>query len=79
MFIYQHESGNSPTKWNQSGCVGLGQACPASKLLDDCPQLDYACEDSWFTQYMIDKYGTWANAYAFWIRTDPRPYPGHWW
>lgn len=72
MFIYMHESGNDPTRWNSSGCLGLGQACPASKLLAVCPNMDYACEDTWFTQYMTNRYGTWENAKAFWQRS-------HWW
>lgn len=65
-FIYEHESGNNPGRWNTSGCVGLGQACPASKLLSACPTLDYGCEDAWFTQYAQDRYGGWDNAYYFW-------------
>ena len=72
MFIYYHESGNNPKRWNSSGCVGLGQACPASKLLAVCPTMDYACEDTWFTQYMKARYETWNNAKAFWLAH-------HWW
>lgn len=64
--IYSHESGNDPTKYNPSGCLGLGQACPASKLLVVCPTVDYACEDAWFTNYMVANYGTWDNAWAVW-------------
>lgn len=67
IFIYNHESGNNPARWNSSGCVGLGQACPASKLLAVCPSLDYACEDAWFTRYAISRYGSWKNAYMFWV------------
>jgi hypothetical protein len=78
-FIYDNESGNDPTKYNSTGCVGLGQACPGSKLLAICPRLDYACEDSFFTNYMMTRYQTWAIAYNFWVRTDCRPYCGHWW
>jgi hypothetical protein len=72
MFIYLKESGNDPTRWNDSGCLGLGQACPASKLLVVCPNMDYACEDAWFTQYAINRYGSWQGAYNFWI-------VNHWW
>lgn len=79
LYIYLHESGNDPTRWNSSGCLGLGQACPASKLLVVCPTMDYACEDQFFTQYMLNRYGSWQAAYEFWIRTDCRPYCGHWW
>jgi len=69
-FIYFHESGNDPTKYNSSGCLGLGQACPASKLLQVCPTMDYACEDSWFTNYMVNRYGTWENAKTFWLNNN---------
>lgn len=64
MFIYNHESGNNPASVNSSGCRGLGQACPGSKLPCDA---DYACQDAWFTNYMQGRYGTWENAKAFWL------------
>jgi hypothetical protein len=67
LFIYNHESGNNPTRANGSGCLGLGQACPGSKLLRVCPTLDYACEDAFFTNYALSRYGSWAGAYSFWI------------
>lgn len=63
-FIYQHESGNRTTAVNSIGCRGLGQACPGSKL--PCGD-DYACQDAWFTNYMLQRYGTWENAKAFWV------------
>lgn len=67
-YIYMHESGNNPERWNSSGCVGLGQACPASKLLAVCPVLtDYACQDAWFTNYATKRYGGWSGAYQFWL------------
>lgn len=67
-----HESGNNPGSINKSsGACGLGQALPCSKL--PCSLSDYACQDSWFTNnYMIPRYGTWANAKAFWLQN-------HWW
>lgn len=67
LFIYNHESGNNPTRRNGSGCLGLGQACPGQKLLNVCPSLDYACEDAFFTNYALSRYGSWAGAYAFWV------------
>lgn len=67
LYIYMHESGNDPKRWNGSGCVGLGQACPASKLTAVCPNLDYACEDNWFTQYAYSVYGGWQQAYNHWL------------
>lgn len=64
-YIYQHESGNNPAAVNSIGCRGLGQACPGSKL--PCSNTDYACQDAWFTNYAISRYGSWEKAYSFWI------------
>lgn len=64
-FIYGKESGNDPTAHNPDGCRGLGQACPGSKL--PCSDTDYACQDAWFTGYMLDRYHSWYNAYIYWI------------
>ena len=69
-FIYQHESGNDPGAVNSIGCRGLGQACPGSKL--PCSDADYACQDEWFTGYMLARYGSWSNAQIFWQNN-------HWW
>ena len=69
MYIYMHESGNNPNSVNSIGCRGLGQACPGTKL--PCGA-DYACQDAWFTNYMLQRYGSWQNAYVFWINN-------HWW
>lgn len=82
-FIYGKESGNVPCKINGGGincagdsilACGLGQALPCAKLLAVCPDLsNYTCQDNWFTNnYMIPRYGTWANARAFWLSH-------HWW
>ena len=66
MFIYMHESGNRTNAINKSsGACGLGQALPCSKM--NCSLSDYACQDAWFTRYMIARYGTWENARAFWL------------
>lgn len=70
MFIYNHESGNNPAARNGAGCRGLGQACPGSKL--PCSDSDYACQDSWFTSYMVGRYSTWENARAIWISRATR-------
>lgn len=69
-FIYQKESGNNPAAVNSIGCRGLGQACPGSKL--PCSNSDYACQDAWFTNYMLQRYGSWEAAKAFWLQN-------HWW
>lgn len=67
-FIYQKESGNNPAAINSIGCRGLGQACPGSKL--PCSDSDYACQDAWFTNYMLQRYGSWEKAYQFWIANN---------
>lgn len=64
-FIYEHESGNRTDAVNaSSGACGLGQALPCSKM--PCSLQDYACQDNFFTNYMLARYGTWENARAFW-------------
>ena len=68
-YVYAHESGNNPSAVNEIGCRGLGQACPGSKL--PCGN-DYACQDAWFTNYAMERYGSWANARIFWQQN-------HWW
>ena len=64
-FIYMKESGCRTTAVNSIGCRGLGQACPGSKLpCDD----DFACQDRWFSNYAITRYGSWESAYNFWLK-----------
>lgn len=66
MFIYMRESGNNPAAVNpSSGSCGLGQALPCSKM--PCSLSDYACQDNFFTQYMLSRYGTWETAEAWWL------------
>lgn len=65
-FIYAKESGNDPAAVNRySGACGLGQALPCSKM--PCSLSDYACQDNFFTSYMLGRYGSWENAQAFWL------------
>lgn len=75
------ESGWQVTVGNKqgSGAYGLGQALPASKM---APWgADYLTNPvtqlKWMNVY-VQKYGGWCQAWTFWQRTDPRPYPGHW-
>lgn len=71
MYIYNKESGNRSTARNSGGCLGIGQACPGSKLLAVCPDLnDYACQDNFFTNYMLARYKSWENAKAFHIKNN---------
>jgi cell division protein FtsB len=68
-FIYQHESGCNLNAVNSLGCRGIGQACPGSKL--PCGA-DYACQNAFFTNYTVSRYGSWYNAYQAWLIQ-------HWW
>lgn len=69
-YIYQHESGCRTDAVNSIGCRGIGQACPGSKL--PCSNSDFACQDAWFSNYAITRYGSWEGAYYAWLRQ-------HWW
>lgn len=67
-YIYQHESGCSTTIRNSLGCVGIGQDCNGS-LVNQCPNLDYTCENQFFTAYS-QKYGGWEGSYQFWLKNN---------
>jgi LysM repeat protein len=64
-FIYAHESSNNPDATNYLGCYGLGQDCNG-QVRGLCGA-DYACQDEFFTNYAMRRYGSWENAQAFWI------------
>ena len=68
-YIYMKESGCNPSSVNSIGCRGIGQACPGTKL--PCGA-DFNCQDKYFEQYAISRYGSWENAYRFWLNN-------HWW
>jgi uncharacterized protein YabE (DUF348 family) len=67
-FVISHESGWNPASLNGSGCAGLGQACPGSKLAAACPgwQNNPVCQLHYFTGY-AGRYGGWGGAYNFWV------------
>lgn len=67
-YIYSKESGCRLNARSASGCLGLGQACPGTKLLNACPDLNYTCQNAFFTNYAISRYGSWENAYNEWLR-----------
>lgn len=69
-FIYSHESGNNPNATNASGCYGLGQDCNG-RVRALCGA-DYSCQDVFFTNYAMGRYGSWEAAQAFWLTH-------HWW
>ena len=69
-YIYQKESGCRTTALNSIGCYGIGQSCPASKIAH-CGA-DWGCQNAWFTNYAITRYGSTQQAYNFWLAN-------HWW
>lgn len=69
-FIYSHESGNNPYATSPNGCYGLGQDCNG-RVRALCGA-DYACQDQYFTNYAMGRYGSWEGAVAFWQAN-------HWW
>ena len=70
-YIASKESGWNPNATNaSSGACGLIQAYPCSKV----PGNGYDPVDNlrWANGYAVDRYGSWAAAYAFWTSN-------HWW
>lgn len=68
-YIFSHESCLDPGRLNSTGCRGLGQACPGSKL--PCGPNEITCQVKWFNNYAIAK-GGWAASYKIWLSQ-------HWW
>jgi uncharacterized protein YabE (DUF348 family) len=66
-YVIEHESHWNPGAVNGSGCAGLGQACPGSKLAAACPNWanDPVCQLRFFTAYANSSHGGWAGAYQF--------------
>ncbi len=64
-YIYARESGNNPAATNASGCFGIGQDCNG-RLRALCGT-DYNCQDAFFTNYAMNRYGGWEGAYSFWV------------
>ncbi|MER7796086.1 transglycosylase SLT domain-containing protein [Microbacterium sp. NPDC096154] len=70
-YIVSRESGWNPNATNpSSGACGLVQALPCSKV----PGGGYnpVANLQWANGYAVGRYGSWANAYAFWTAN-------HWW
>lgn len=68
-YIISRESGWRLDARNSGGCLGLGQACPGSKLINVCPEYanDPICQLRFFTNYVNGRYGSWNGAYQFWV------------
>lgn len=74
-FIFSKESGCNSTAQNRSsGAYGVCQALPASKMA--AFGSDYltnpVTQMKWCQSYALSRYGSWANAVAFWNKN-------HWW
>ncbi len=69
-YIISHESGWRVNAVNASGCSGLGQACPGSKLRNACPdwESDPVCQMRFFNGYAVGRYGNWIRAFDVWQR-----------
>ena len=67
-FIIGHESGWNPGSVSANRCIGLGQRCDASILIDACPnwQSDPVCQLGHFSGYANGRYGSWQGAYDAW-------------
>jgi uncharacterized protein YabE (DUF348 family) len=67
-YIITNESHWNPDDINAEGCIGLGQFCNPLKLTIPCPdwQIDAVCQLNTFNAYAVSRYGSWANAAAFW-------------
>lgn len=70
-YIVSRESGWNPNAVNSSsGASGLVQALPCGKVPGNC--FDPVDNLRWGNGYAVGRYGSWANAYAFWTAN-------HWW
>src|SRR5882672_12151621 len=72
--LIQAESGCNPWAINKkSGACGVAQELPCGK--SGCIIGDGQCQVAWMEVYVLRRYGSWENAWAWWQRTDPRPFP----
>jgi len=68
-YIVSHESGWNPQAQNASGAYGLCQALPGSKMASAGSdwQTNPVTQLRWCNSYAVSKYGSWANAYYYWV------------
>jgi hypothetical protein len=79
--LWQHESGwNHLAENPSSGAYGIVQALPPDKMATVGPdwRTNAATQIRWGLNYLGQRYGSPCAAWQWWQRTDPRPYPGHW-
>jgi biotin carboxyl carrier protein len=69
-FIYGQESGGrvtgrcNPGAVNGGGCYGIGQDC--NGIVRNQCGTDYACQNAYFNDYAVRRYGSWGGAEQFW-------------
>lgn len=61
ILVYTRESGCSTTATNSQGCYGLGQDC--NGIVRSLCGSDWTCQNNYFTNYMLSRYGSWAAAW----------------
>jgi len=63
LYIINRESGCNPSIVNPaSGSCGVAQELPCGK--SGCALGDGACQVRWMNSYVLERYGSWANAAA---------------
>ena len=70
-YIVSHESGWVCTKYNYAGAwyYGLGQTKPGNMAAFGADYMtNPVTQLKWANAYAVGKYGSWANAYAHWLR-----------
>jgi hypothetical protein len=78
-FIYFKESSNNPAAENSIGCYGLGQDC--NGIVKTKCGASYECQDAFFSDYAIRRYGSFVKAKQFWLARVPinGVDRGNWW
>lgn len=79
--LWMNESGWRVSANNPgSGAYGIPQALPGSKMATAGAdwRTNPATQIKWGMDYIAGRYHDPVHALQFWNRTDPRPYPGHW-
>lgn len=79
--LWYNESGWDPYVANaSSGAYGITQALPAEKMASAGSdwKSNPLTQVKWGLGYIKNRYGTPCAALKFWMRTDARPHPGHW-
>ena len=74
-YIINHEAGwSGVTKWNYggSGAYGICQSLPASKMASagEDFMVNPITQLRWCNSYAIARYGSWQQAYNFWINNN---------